>query len=117
VQREPGVDDVLDEEDVAIADVCVEVFEQPDPTNPAELAPVVPRELHEVDPVHEGRRAGEIGQEDEAPLERADEERLAARVVLGDSTAELSDAHPDLLGGQVDLTDAVVGATLALGGG
>ena len=51
VQCQAGVDDVLDEEHVAVADVSVEILEQPDGALPSGLAAVVAGQLDEVDPV------------------------------------------------------------------
>jgi hypothetical protein len=58
--------------------------------------------------VHDLERAGEVGEEDEARLEAADQDRLAARIVLADLLAELLDAPADLVGGEVDLADPAV---------
>jgi hypothetical protein len=55
--------------------------------------------------VHHRHRAGEIGEEDEARFERADEQRLAALVVAGDLRAELPDARGQLVCREVDLPD------------
>jgi hypothetical protein len=115
VQGEPGVDDVLDEQHVAVTDVGVEVLEQPHRTPAARRAPVVAGELDEVEPVHDPRRPGEVGEEHEARLERSDEERLTAGIVLGDLGSELGDARLDGLGREVDVADSAVGARL-LGG-
>jgi hypothetical protein len=56
--------------------------------------------------VHDRQRAREVCQEDEARLERADEDRLAALVVAGDLLAELADAGAELVGRQVDVADS-----------
>jgi hypothetical protein len=56
--------------------------------------------------VQEGQRARQVGQEDERRLQGADEQRLLAGVVGGDLLAELRDAGRDLLGREVDLSDA-----------
>jgi hypothetical protein len=72
---------------------------------PAHLRAAVAGELDEVERVRDGERAGEIGEEDEARLQRADEDRLEARVVAGDLGAQLGDAGGKLLGGEVDLSD------------
>jgi hypothetical protein len=55
-------------------------------------------------------RAGEVGDEDEARLQEADEQRLPALVVLRDLTTELADAGRDLLGTEIDLADPGIGA-------
>jgi hypothetical protein len=73
---------------------------------PAHLRAAVARELDEVERVREPQRAREVGQEDEARLERADEQRqLALRVVPSDLAGELTDPSTDLLGREIDLPD------------
>jgi hypothetical protein len=63
------------------------------------------------------QRPRQVGEEDEARLEAADQDRLAARVVLPDLLAELRDPGRDLLGGEVDVPDLPVGGRRrALGG-
>jgi hypothetical protein len=59
--------------------------------------------------VDDRQRPREVGEEDEARLEAADEDRLAARVVGADLGAQLLDPRGDLGGGEVDLADGVVG--------
>jgi hypothetical protein len=105
VERQSRVDHVLDDEDVAVADGEVEVLEDADLLVPAHLRAAVAGELDEVERVRDGERAGEIGEEDEARLQRADEDRLEPRVVAGDLGAQLGDAGGKLLGGEVDLSD------------
>jgi hypothetical protein len=56
--------------------------------------------------VQERQRTRQVGQEDERRLQGADEQRLLAGVVGGDLLAELRDAGRDLLGREVDLSDA-----------
>ena len=53
--------------------------------------------------------AGEVGEEDEAGLERADEERLPARVVAVDLGAELADARGEVARREIDLAYAGIG--------
>jgi hypothetical protein len=74
----------------------------------AHLDAAVAGELDEVDVVEDRSGAGEVCEEDEARLQRADEERLAAVVVGCDLGSELVDAGRDLRSGQVDLPDPVV---------
>jgi hypothetical protein len=71
-------------------------------------AAAVARELDEVEAVQDRQRAGQVGEEDERRLQRADQQRLAAVVVVGDLGAELGDAGRELLGGEVDLADQEV---------
>jgi hypothetical protein len=56
--------------------------------------------------VQHRQRTREIGEEDQARLEQADEQRLASVVVAGDLRAELADPRRQLVGGEVDLADA-----------
>jgi hypothetical protein len=89
---------------VAADDRRVEVLQQPDCAG----APAgVGGELEEVDAVRDRQRAGEVGEEDCARLERRDEQRLAARVGVGQLGAQLGDAAPDLVTGQVDVPNRV----------
>ena len=106
MQRQAGVDDVLDQEDVAVLDARVQILDQPHRRRAAGLVGGVPGQLDEIDVVQEGQRARQVGQEDEGRLQRADEQRLLAGVVGGDLLAELRDAGRDLLGREVDLSDA-----------
>jgi hypothetical protein len=95
VEREPRVDDVLDDEDVAARDLRVQVLEEADPGMPALVgAGGVARELDEVDAVVDPERAGQVGDEDDAGLERRDEQGLAAFVVTGDLAPQLADTCP-----------------------
>ena len=62
-------------------------------------------ELDEVDAVVDPDRAGQVGDEDDACLERRDQQRFAALVVTGDLVAELADTRPYLLAREVDLPE------------
>jgi hypothetical protein len=89
---------------VTADDRGVEVLQQPDRA----CAPAGVRgELEKVDTVRDRQGPREVGEEDRAGLERGDEQRLAARVRIGQLGAELADAAPDLVAGQVDLPDRV----------
>jgi hypothetical protein len=55
--------------------------------------------------VRQTQRPREVGEEDEARLERADEQRLAADVVARDLARELVDARAQLVAGEIDLAD------------
>jgi hypothetical protein len=59
--------------------------------------------------VRDAKRPREVGEKDDARLERRDEQRVPAAVRLGELTAELADASCDLLSGEVDLADRVPG--------
>jgi hypothetical protein len=75
---------------------------------PAHLRAAVAGELDEVERVRDRDRAREVGQEDEARLQRADEDRFAALVVACDLGPELADPRAELVGGEVDLADSLV---------
>jgi hypothetical protein len=76
---------------------------------PAHDTARVSSELDEVEAVQDRQRAREVGEEDDARLQRSYEQRLASGVVGGDLGAELADADAQLGGGEVDLADALVG--------
>jgi hypothetical protein len=61
--------------------------------------------------VGDRERAREIGEEDDARLERRDQQRLSAGIGSFQLGTELGDTASDLLPGQIDLPDRV-----ALGG-
>jgi hypothetical protein len=50
----------------------------------------------------------EVGDEEEAGLERCDEQRVPSLVLERQLAAELTDARVELLAGEVDLADARV---------
>jgi hypothetical protein len=107
VQRQAGVDHVFDDQDVPAGDLAVEVLQQPDARVAALVgAGGVARELEEVEPVGDADGAGEVGDEDEARLQRCDQERLAAVVVARYLPSELSDARSYLLAREVDGAEA-----------
>jgi hypothetical protein len=108
VQREPGVDHVLDDEHVAARNPAVEVLEESDSSGRA-CVPLraVRNELDEIERVWDCDRARQVGEEDDARLQRRDQQRLAAVVVANDLAAELADAGADFLPCEVDLADAV----------
>jgi hypothetical protein len=111
VERETGVDDVLDDHDVPAGDLRVEVLEQADAGVAALVcAGGVARELEEVEAVGDAERAREVGDEDEARLQRRDEQRLEPVVVARELLPELADACLQLPPGEVDLTEAVAAA-------
>ena len=101
VERQPRVDDVLDEDDVPPRDRHVEILDETD-ARPAPEAPVVAGEHEEVHRVGDRDRAGEVCGEDERPLEDRDQDEVAALVVGSDLGPERADALEDLPLGQVD---------------
>jgi hypothetical protein len=96
---------------VATLDLRLEILEQ------ARVAAVrlalVARQLEEVELVRDLQRAREVGEEDEARLERCNEDRVLALVVAGDLSGELADTRRELRCGEVDLTDPRVRRQLA----
>jgi hypothetical protein len=72
----------------------------------AHLGAPVAGELDEVEAVQDRDGAREIGEEDEARLEGADEDRLEAGVVARDLRAELADASTELLRREIDVADS-----------
>jgi hypothetical protein len=99
MQRQPRVDDVLDEEDVTTLERRVGVLEQAHATIP----PVrVRRELDYVEGVWDPKSAGEVGEKDDARLQRRDEHGIEARVLAADLRAKLGDACGDLVARQMD---------------
>jgi hypothetical protein len=69
----------------------------------------VPSELDELQLVRDVELAREIGEEDDACLQRRDQQRFARLVVVGDLVGQLRDALGDLLGGEVAVADLRVG--------
>jgi hypothetical protein len=109
VEGQAGVDDVLDDEYVPTVDAGVEVLQQADARRlRAASVRVVRRELDEVEVVEDRRRPREVGEEDEARLQRRDEERLETVVVGRDVGTELLDSALDLVPAEVDLADPAV---------
>jgi hypothetical protein len=107
VEGEAGVDHVLHDEDVPVGEFGVEVFEEADAGVAARVgAGGIAGELDEVDRVRDRERAGKVGEEDEARLQRRDEQRVAPFVVVRNLAAELLDARLQLLAREVDLAEA-----------
>jgi hypothetical protein len=91
---------------VAAGDLRVEIFEEADSAMSALVgAGRVARELDEIQAVVDPDRARQVGDEDNARLERRDEERLPPFVVPGDLAPELADTRPQLLAREVDLPE------------
>ncbi len=104
MHRQAGVDDGVDEEDVAALDLRVEVLQEAD----AVVVLAVAGELDEVERVMDWDRARKVADERDARLQRADEQRLAPRVLPRDLGADLAHAGADLDGVEEHFTDAVV---------
>jgi hypothetical protein len=71
----------------------------------ADLSAPERRQLDEVDRMAGRKLAGEVGEEDEAPLEQADEQQLRRVVVGRDLGAELRYSTANLLGAEIDVPD------------
>ena len=106
-EREAGVDDVLDDQHVAVGEVEIEVLHDAHDTARARRRPVR-RHRHEVELDGQVDRAGEIGHEHERALEDADEQRRMVVVVGGDLLAEIADALLQLVLVDDDPTDVRV---------
>jgi hypothetical protein len=65
-------------------------------------------ELDEIDVMEDGDRAREVGEEEQARLQRPDEKRLAAGEVRRQLAPEFGDASLDLRCAEVDVSDALV---------
>ena len=100
--------EVLDDQDVPAGDLLVQILEEADPCVAARVGVgAVRRELDEVEGVGDADGPRQVRDEDEARLQRRDEERLTAVVVADDLAPELTDAVGQLLPGEVDLADVV----------
>jgi hypothetical protein len=92
---------------MAARELDVEVLEQPDASVASGVGPGrIARELEEIEPVRNRDRTRQVGDEDEAGLERRDQQRLEAFVVPRDLSAELVDACLQLLPREVDVPEA-----------
>src|ERR1700730_2440958 len=96
-QREAGVDDVLDDQDVAAGEVDLEVLLDADDAAGTGGGPVG-RHRHEGELDGQVDGAGKVAHEDERALEDPDEQRRMTGVVGGDLLAELGDALLELFG-------------------
>src|SRR6187200_274428 len=105
VQREPGVDDVLDEQYVTAFERRVDVFQKPDST----VLPVSVRsELDDIEGVGNAKRSRQVGEEDDARLQWSHEDGIETVVRIGDLGAELRDPGGDLRPREVHAADLAV---------
>jgi hypothetical protein len=88
---------------VPAVDLVVQVLQEADPARV--LVRAVAGQLDEVERVVDRERAREVGDERDRRLERADQQRLEAPVVVAELGAELLDARSELGGLQEDLAD------------
>jgi hypothetical protein len=111
VERQARVDHVLDDQNVAARDLGVEVLQEPDAGMSAGVGACgVAGELHEVEGMVDRQSPGEIGEEDDAGLERRNQQRLEPRVVAGDLPPELVDTRLQLLAPEVDVPQTRLGS-------
>jgi hypothetical protein len=89
---------------VSAFDLSVEILQESDSGTEG----VVGRELEEVELVGDLDGSREVGDEDEARLERCDEQRVASLVLEGELDSKLAYAAFDLLTTEVDGADATV---------
>jgi hypothetical protein len=86
---------------VAPTDLAVEILQEPDP-----IAAAVGCEFEEVELVRDLDRSREVGEEDEAGLQRGDEQRILVAIVARDLGPEFRDAAADLCAREIDLARA-----------
>ena len=73
-ERQPGVDDVFDDQDVSVLDRGVEILQDPDDARGVDSGPVA-RDRHEVDLAGKLDAAHEVGHEEDRALEDAHQEQ------------------------------------------
>ena len=83
LERQPGVDDVLDDQHVAALDRRVEVLEDPHDARGLRRR-AVGGDGHEVDLARHVDLAHQVGEEEDRALEHADQQQVAAGVVARD---------------------------------
>src|SRR4051794_5265077 len=110
-ERETGVDDVLDHQDVAPLDVDVEVLEDADDARRVGLRAVA-RDRHEVDLAGDRQRAHQVSHEEDGALEDADQQQVTPGVVGGDLFTELEHARPQAILVDEDLRDVALELSL-----
>jgi len=96
---------------VASRDLRIQILEEPDAGMAALVgAGRVACELDEVEAVVDRQGAGQVRDEDDARLERRDEQRLPTFVVTGDLAPELPDTRAQLLAREVDVPEPRLGS-------
>ena len=81
VHRQPGVDDLVDEQDVTVLDLVAEILEEPDAVAVSGLLSVAREGADEVERMVDRHRAGQVADERDRRLQRPDEDRLQALVI------------------------------------
>jgi hypothetical protein len=108
VHGQSGVDDLVDDHDVAALDLGVEILQEADSIVALVVGSAVPGELEEVERMVDGQGAREVADERDARFHAPDEDRLSLREVAGELGTELAHAHADLAGVEEDFADALV---------
>src|SRR6185503_1449219 len=103
-EGEARVHDVLDHDDVASADVVIEVLHDAHATEGFRRAAVA-RDGHVVDRERERDSAHEVREENRAALEDRDQDGRAPLIVPGDGAAKLLDPPADVLAPELDADD------------
>ena len=96
VQRQAGIDDVLDDDHVAAFDAGIEVLREADFAGRRGRGAVT-RAGHEVDADLAVHRANQVAEEQERALEDADEMQLAAREVGADFLGQRADPRGEFV--------------------
>jgi len=106
-EREPAVDDVLDDHDVTVGDVDIEIFDQTHGAGRSRRRAVA---RHRDDVVLDWYwdRACEVGEEDECAFQHTDEKQPLARVLAGQLLAEFVDAFTNGLLAEYESTELVM---------
>src|SRR5450759_797307 len=110
-QREPGVDDVFDDDDVPALDVRVQVLEDPHHTGRLH-GRAVGRARHEVEGDRDSDGAGQVRQEDEGAFEDTDHQYAFRGVVAAYRARKIPHAPLDVSLTEHDLVDLGQGSSL-----
>ena len=113
LQGEAGVDDVLDDQHVAVFDRRIEVLEDAHHARGVGLRAVA-GDRHEVDLAGDVDAAHQVGEKEDRALEHADHEEVTPGVLLADLAAELGDPPLQVLAGDEGLADPGVGHRAAV---
>ena len=98
-QRQAGIDDVLDDDDVAVLQAAVDVFQHPHFARRGGAAGIA-RHGDEVEGAGAGQRSHQIGQEEHRSFEHADEVELGVGRVAANLDGKLGDAGLKMVGGE-----------------
>ena len=99
-QRDARVDDVFDDDDMAVFERNIEILQQPDLAR-AFGRGAVARDRDEIERHGSRHRPGEIGEKDKRALEHGDKvQRFALAIVAIDLGSQLTDTRVNLVGGK-----------------